>query len=271
MPLVRALLIGVVLIVGLLVLRPVQRLLALAGRSPGLAIVLFCRTLLALLGVRVVVAGRPGQEARLIVANHVSWIDVLALASVEPACFLAKSEVAAWPLIGRLAIGHGTVFIDRRRRRLIVPANAAIAARLAAGRSLLLFPEGTTFDGHRRGRFLTSHLACLRDRFAREPGLRQAHVQAIGLAYSDPAAAWIGDDTLLPHLWGVLTRPAVTCRLTYGAPMAVAPGFDRKVLGRTLADHVECLLSETPAPLRSAPGPASTTPSHSTSPLRSTT
>ena len=239
MPPVRAAFVGVALVIALLLLRPAQMLLALVRRSPGWALVLSCRALLVLLGVRIETVGRvPPLPGRLVVANHVSWIDILALASVEPLCFLAKREVGTWPLIGPMAIRHGTVFVDRRRRRTILAANAGLAARLAAGRSALLFPEGTTTDGRRCARFLTSHLACLA-----RPDAAPRAVQPVALAYSDPVAAWIGDATLLPHVWAVLRRPGLVCRLSYGDPIAVAPGFDRKALGRDLKVAVEDLLA----------------------------
>ena len=201
-----------------------------------------CRLLLACLGVRVRVLGRPADPARLLVANHVSWIDVLALGSIEPLSFLAKSEVAGWPLIGSLARQRGAVFVDRRRRRLIPAINRAMAMRLTSGRSLLLFPEGTTYDGTRLGRFMTSHFACLREQLAAEPALPHANVQAATLHYSDPTAAWIGDATLVPHLWAVLKRPPLTCDIAFGAPVAVARGYDRKVLARRLAGDMEGVL-----------------------------
>lgn len=226
----------------------------LLGRSaaplaPALAR-LFCRMVLALLRVRVVIAAEAPtpRASRLLVANHVSWIDVLVLGSREPLCFLAKREVGAWPIVGPLARMGGTVFVDRARRRALPQVNRALAERLGEGRSVLLFPEGTTYDGTRRGRFLTSHLACLRDRLARTPDLAAAPVQAVALAYSDPHAAWIGDDTLLPHLWRVLRRPPLSCALAYATPREVGRGDDRKALGRALAEEIDQLLGErTPA------------------------
>jgi 1-acyl-sn-glycerol-3-phosphate acyltransferase len=136
--------------------------------------------------------------------------------------------------------------------------STAMAARLNGGRSIVLFPEGTTYDGLRRGRFHSSHLACLRipDRQA-QPGC--ALVQPVALTYSDPVAAWIGDASLVPHVWQFIRRPGLTCAVRYGVPLAVAPGYDRKALGRALAQAVEKLI-ERPAPdaVRAAtPSPAS--------------
>ena len=208
---------------------------------------LFCRVLLGLLRIRVLRDGAPGSNARLVVANHVSWTDILVFGSLEPLCFLAKREVGSWPLIGTLSRLQGTVYVDRSRRRTIPAVNRTMADRLGQDRSVLLFPEGTTHDGTRRGRFLTSHLGCLRDWLRGAPVLGECSVQAVALAYSDPAAAWLGDATLLPHLWAMLRRPPMTCTVSYGRDRAVGPGHDRKGLGRLLAREIDALLEGVPA------------------------
>ena len=209
----------------------------------------FCGLLLRLLRVRVIHHGRHGVDrtVRLLVANHVSWLDVLVLGSIETLCFVAKLEVAHWPAVSVVARLAGTIFVDRRRRRHIPRVNAVMADRLRAGRSVLLFPEGTTHDGARRGRFFTSHLACLRTRFEREPDLPFCSVQTVGLAYSDPAAAWIGDMSLVPHVWAVLNRSSIRCVLAYEPTFRIERGYDRKQLGRVLGDQIEVLLAGRPA------------------------
>ena len=152
--------------------------------------------------------------------------------------FLAKSEVAAWPLIGGIAAARRTVFVERRRRRCIPGVNRAIAARLAEGFSLLLFPEGTTHDGTAVGPFRTSHLACLAEGSGAGGAGRHQPVQTLAIRYSDRRAAWVGDAALVPHLWAVLRGPPMEAVLTYGPLRVVPPGFDRKALGRALRDEV---------------------------------
>ena len=98
------------------------------------------RTLAALLPLHVFANRVPSpQGPRLIVANHVSWLDIVVLCSVEPVCFLAKLEVEAWPVVSHFARLQETVFVDRQRRRTIPAANAAMAQRMLAGRPVLLF------------------------------------------------------------------------------------------------------------------------------------
>ena len=114
---------------------------AAADRIP----ILFCRSLLRLSKVTLDVEGRwPEEQPVMIVPNHISWIDILALGALTPFCFLAKSEVARWPIVSAFATVQGTVFVDRRRRRSIPAANRALAARMLEGRPVLLFAEGTT-------------------------------------------------------------------------------------------------------------------------------
>ncbi len=239
----RVLLIAVAMVFFMALSLPARVLCRPGSRGAHALAWLFCRTLLLVLRVRVEAVGSPGGAGRLVVANHVSWLDVLVLGSREPLCFLAKREVGTWPVIGGFARLQGCVFLDRRRRRALPGANAAIADRLRTGGTVALFPEGTTFDGTRRGRFHTSLLACLRDRLARDPGLSTCTVQAAALVYSDPAAAWIGDASLLPHLWGLAQRAPVTCVLSYGQVVHVPRGYDRKILGQRLAREVDVLAS----------------------------
>ncbi|MGH6834574.1 MAG: lysophospholipid acyltransferase family protein [Methylocella sp.] len=189
------------------------------------------RTLAALVRLDVVAArAPPPQGPRLIVGNHVSWLDILALCSVEPVCFLAKREVEAWPVVSTFARLQETVFIDRQRRRTIPAANAAMAQRMLAGRPMLLFPEGTTGDGSALRKFHSSHFAAARDVLAAASGIETVCVQPVALRYSSPAAAWLGDATLLPHLWSVLKGESIRCDLDFGKPLTYARGDSRKAI-----------------------------------------
>ncbi len=254
MRMLKAVAIALVLAAFLIVGIPLQLLIRRFGANADDWVpALLCRLLLALLQVRVSAPDREraAGRGRLLVANHVSWIDALALRSIEPLCFTAKQEVGTWPGVAAFARLQRTIYIDRRRKRQIPRVNRDMAAQLGQGRSVLLFPEGTTYDGVRRGCFLTPQRggrpAALRD----EPDRREVLLHTAGIAYSDPAAAWVGDATLLPHLWSLLSRPPIRCTVTYGAVLAVERGQDRKALGRVLAESVEALLaSAAPATLR---------------------
>ena len=169
--------------------------------------------LLSAAGVRVVVTGpRPGPGS-LVVANHVSWLDVLALNRVVPVRMLAKAEVRDWPLIGPMAARAGTVFLVRDRLRALPGAVAAVAGALREGGCIGVFPEGTTRCGRDLDRFRPAAFQAALD--------AGAPVVPIALSYADTdgapdaAAAFVGDDTLFASLVRVAAarRTVLTVRV----------------------------------------------------------
>ena len=241
---VRFFLIVVALLGFFLLGAPLQALVSRAApRRADLIPRLFCRTLLVLAKVRVTSRGAPPAGPVLVVANHVSWIDILALRAVTPVCFLAKNDVERWPVVSTFAAVQGTIFVDRRRRRSIIPANRAMAARMAKGRPVLLFPEGTTVAGPEPGPFRSSHFAAARDYLSRHDATTAVSVQPAAIAYSSDAAAWVGDDALLPHLWRTLRGPSLACTIAFGAPIAFVSGVDRKSVARQSRTAVVALLA----------------------------
>jgi 1-acyl-sn-glycerol-3-phosphate acyltransferase len=252
MAVLRVFLIVLTLILFFSVAAPLQWV-ALRLRWPGrgLAPLILCRILIRLFNVRVRVAGGPATgQPRLVAANHISWIDILALMSVEPLCFLAKREVGAWPVVGAFARLQETVFVDRARRRSIPGANAAMAARMLEGRRVLLFPEGTTGYGLDVRKFHSSHFAAARDALAMAEDLESVAIQPVAISYSSPSAAWVGNAFLLPHVWAVLTGAPLQCDLVFGEPLRFARGADRKAIAREAAARV--------AQMRAAGTPAAT-------------
>lgn len=263
---IRIIAICLALVVLLLVAVPVQWL-ALRFGLPGqrLVPVACCRLLARILRLHVTAHGTPIRSgARLLAANHVSWLDILALSSVEPVCFLAKKEVGAWPIVATFVRLQQTVLIDRKRRRAIPGANAAMAQRMLAGRSMLLFPEGTTGDGSVLKKFHSSHFASARDLLAAATGIERVAVQPIAIRYSSPRAAWHGDATLLPHVWSLLKGEPLQCALVFGQPLAYLRETDRKTITKEVAVRVrEMLTSLAPEPaavhrpaMRPLPSPA---------------
>ncbi|MEU7902916.1 lysophospholipid acyltransferase family protein [Actinoplanes sp. NPDC049118] len=182
------------------------------------------RGILAALGVRLVWRGPAPRPGSLLVANHVSWLDVIALHAVAPVRLVAKHDVRGWPGIGALAVASGSIFVDRTRPKSLPATVAEIAAALRAGRTVAVFPEGTTFCGADRGRF--------------RPAVFQAAVDAgapvvpVSIRYASPAAAFVGEDTL----WSSVRRVAASRGLTVtlgGAPALLPePGADRRSLAR---------------------------------------
>lgn len=216
--------------------------------------VAFSRTLASILGLRVYVQRPPPPEGpRLLAANHVSWLDILALCSVEPLCFLAKREVRAWPVASIFARLQETVFVDRQRRRTIPGANAEIAQRMLAGRIMLLFPEGTTGDGLALRKFHSSHFAAVRELLARASDVDRVYVQPVAIRYSTPAAAWFGEATLLPHLWSVLKGEPIRCDLMFGQPLGYARGENRKAIADAAASATARMLATMAQTAQTAP------------------
>ncbi|MFG5409079.1 lysophospholipid acyltransferase family protein [Piscinibacter sakaiensis] len=158
--------------------------------------------LLQLMGVEARHDGRPRGGATLVVANHVSWLDILALhAHCPQARFVSKADVRRWPVLGRLVASAGTLFIERERKRDALRVVHELAAALQAGQTVAVFPEGTTSDGHG---VLPFHANLLQAAIAVE-----APVQPVALRYRDaahavsPAVNYVGDVSLLRSLWWV--------------------------------------------------------------------
>lgn len=242
-------------------------LLRLPGR--GKVSILYSRTVCALLGVRIRVVGTPPRHhAVLILANHVSWLDILAITATVPVIFVAKSEVARWPLIGWVARARGTVFVDRDRRRQTPAANAGIARHLAEGQSIVLFAEGTSSDGNRVLPFRSALVGALREALAQVDAGKRIAVQPLSVGYTGLLglpmgrqhrliAAWYGDRDLLPHLREFLRCGAVDVTLSWGEPVEPESAADRKAVVRSVETAVRRL---TAAALRGRPIGAPTAP-----------
>jgi 1-acyl-sn-glycerol-3-phosphate acyltransferase len=152
----------------------------------------------------------PGQ-GRLLLLNHVSWLDIFAVDGLAPASFAAKAEIASWPLVGTLVARTGTVFIERGRRHAVHGVIQAMGAKLESGLRAAVFPEGTTSDGHR---LLAFHGNLIQS--ALNVG---CPIVPVGLRYVDPdgepshAAMFIGDTTFLQSLWRITGHPRVNVEL----------------------------------------------------------
>jgi len=211
--------------------------------------VLYHRVLLALIGVRVRVIGGPAAtRPLLIVANHVSWLDIPVLGSRLPLCFVAKSEVGSWPGIGLLARLQRTIFVDRSARGATGKVASEMASRMSDGDAVVLFAEGTSSDGNRVLPFRSALVGAARG--AMEASI-PATIQPLAIAYVGqggialgrlrrPMVAWYGDMDLAPHLLHLLRRGAIDVELRFGAPVEAQ---DRKSATQAAESATRALLS----------------------------
>lgn len=186
---------------------------------------------------RVEAAGSPPKSG-LLVCNHLSYLDILLLASLTPAVFVSKHEVRHWPVLGWLARLAGTIFVRRERRGDVGQITQAIRGVLHQGQLVALFPEGTTSNGKQVLPFKSS---LLEPATGGDPELFAGH---IGYAVSEGSVendvCYWGDMTFFPHAMKLLTKPRVVARVRFSRVQS--RNNDRKALARDL--HAEVLRLE---------------------------
>ena len=199
------------------------------------------------LGLQLEVVGhsRP-VGGTLITANHISWLDIMAIHAVCPqARFVSKADVKAWPLLNRLIDSAGTLYIERASRRDAMRVVHQVAAALQAGDVVAVFPEGTTSDGHA---LLPFHANLLQAAVA-----AQAPVQPVALRYRDagasvsPATAFIGETTLAQSMWMTARGRDVVVRVEW-LPQQPTVQADRRALAELLRRQIGLALGLDPGP-----------------------
>ena len=193
--------------------------------------------MLRLLGMELRIDGAFKPGAKLIVANHISWVDILAVHAVCPeARFVSKADVQRWPLVGKLVAAAETLYIERERRRDALRVVHLMAEALQAGGTVAAFPEGTTGDG---AALLPFHANLLQAAIATATA-----VQPVALRYADarhavsPAALWLGDTTLAGSLWKLAAADGLVVHLRVLPAMATAHA-DRRTLAGRLRQQIE--------------------------------
>jgi 1-acyl-sn-glycerol-3-phosphate acyltransferase len=192
---------------------------------------------LRLIGITLHAQGAPRAGAKLVVANHVSWLDIAAIHAVIPeAHFVSKADVKAWPLIGRLVSGAGTLFIERERKRDALRVVHQMAEALRAGDSVAVFPEGTTGDGRT---LLPFHANLLQAAVATE-----TPVQPVVLRFFDarhaisPLAEFLGETTLAQSAWRFVCARGLNVEVKV-LPAQATVHADR----RALAEHLRATIA----------------------------
>jgi 1-acyl-sn-glycerol-3-phosphate acyltransferase len=189
-----------------------------------------------LVGMRVTVEGAAPQAPFFLVSNHLSYVDIVLLASQLPCRFVAKREVRGWPLLGSLAAALGTIFLDRADHRDILRVNDRIGEALDAGEGVVVFAEGTSTGG--------DGVLPLRPSLLEVPARRAFPVTCAAISYRTPggepsadrSVCWWGDMRFPDHLFRLLMLPGFHARLTFAsAPVCES---DRKHLARELYQRI---------------------------------
>ena len=193
--------------------------------------------LLQCMGVQLLVRGNAAvPRPLLLVSNHISWLDITALHAARYCRFVSKADVKHWPVIGPLAAGVGTLFIERESRRDAMRVVHHMADSLRAGDVLGVFPEGTTSDG--------THLLAFHGNLFQAAISANAPVQPVSIAYIDLAsgqatlaASFVNDDTLFTSVWRTLCTQQLGVVITFGEPQ-LPQGRDRRVWATQMREEI---------------------------------
>jgi 1-acyl-sn-glycerol-3-phosphate acyltransferase len=242
---VRLVLRAAAIVAGLIVCLPLHYLWKLFGRpSPWPQI--FLRWTARRCGLRVRIEGAPLPRDVLMAANHVTWLDIVVLGGAAPASFVARDDVARWPAVGWAAGLNQTIYIARHDRGSVRGQADQLRQGLAAGRAVVLFPEGTTEGGHEVLPFRASLFASL---FPPLPGVR---VQPVAIDYGALAeeVAWVGEESASANARRILSRPGtIPVTLRFLAPLDPGAAGDRKALSAAARAEIVAALASEPRPL----------------------
>ncbi len=196
--------------------------------------------LLRILAVRLRIHGDPPRRAAplMLIANHVSWLDICVINAVLPVRFVAKSEVRRWPVIGWLSEKTGTLFIERARRHDTGRLNRLMVEAMRAGDPVAVFPEGTTTDG---SKVLKFHSSLLQPALAARAALYPVAIRfgrADGTLCTE--AAYDGDKTIWDTLILMLTQRVIDAHVHFLAPLA-----DHELHRRELAQAAREAIQQT--------------------------
>jgi 1-acyl-sn-glycerol-3-phosphate acyltransferase len=193
--------------------------------------------LLRIWGIELEVRGKPVLLGpAVLVCNHISWLDILVIHATRHCRFVSKSELREWPLIGTLATGAGTLYIERENRKDAMRMVKEMAGALKDGDVLAVFPEGTTGDGFD---LLPFHANLIQSAIDGD-----APIQPLALQYLDSrsgeismAARFVGDDTLVGSIWSTLNSTCLRAIVNFGEAEA-ANGRDRRAWSQDLRQKV---------------------------------
>jgi 1-acyl-sn-glycerol-3-phosphate acyltransferase len=170
---------------------------------------------MTLLGIHRVLLGNIPEGPCLIVSNHLSWVDILLIGSFVDVRFVAKAEVAKWPIVGTLASGAGTLFVRRGDRHSAERIVADVASELTCGHRVVIFPEGTTTRGPMPIKF--------RSRLFQAACQVGVPIVPVALSYEGAGKALVSyadDDQFISHLFRICGAPFIHARISVGKPLS---------------------------------------------------
>jgi len=202
----------------------------------------YYRFLKHIVGLRIVVRGEQTKaKPHLVVSNHISYFDIVALGSLIAGDFIAKADIAKWPVFGIMAKAGRSVFIDRRRSATS-NARDQIQERLDDGDTLIMFPESTSGDGTHVKPFKSALFTVAERHVTDRKGVTSGIiVQPVSIAYTRlnglpigvgwrPFVAWYGDMEMVPHLWHISKLGTLTVEVVFHPPVTLAEFSSRKAL-----------------------------------------
>jgi 1-acyl-sn-glycerol-3-phosphate acyltransferase len=177
----------------------------------------------------------------LLVSNHISWVDILALHAVCPCRFVAKADVEHWPLLGTLVTGGGTLYVKRESRRDAMRVVQRMAQALKDGDILAIFPEGTTSDG---SSVLPFHSSLIQAAISADAPVQPVALQIVNgrSGRPSPAASYMGDESLAGSVWRTLRARELCAVVTFGAPQRAA-GRHRRDWAKDLQNEIAAMRS----------------------------
>lgn len=200
----------------------------------------WARQMLHIVGIELVVNGSPPANGPvLLVANHISWLDILVMHASRHCRFVSKSDVRQWPFVGTLSDGAGSLYIERESRRDAHRVVVLMADRLRAGDILAVFPEGTTGDGitlkHFHANLIQAAIEALVP--AQPVALKFVDAKSGEISF---APSYVDDETLLGSIWRTLSAPRLTAVVTFGQPHS-PQGHTRRSWAQALREDIEQL------------------------------
>jgi 1-acyl-sn-glycerol-3-phosphate acyltransferase len=212
----RLFLLTVLLVTGLLIELLIFPFLSATGRE--FCIKHWSRAVLWVSGVRMTTRGAAPQGACQIAANHSSWLDILTINSLQAAQFVSKAEVRSWPVLGLLSARAGTHFIERSKRRAVHAVLQGMVQALQAGRTVAVFPEGTTNDGRSLLPFHANLIQAALDAGVPLKPLAIQYKNSEGRL--SEALEYVGDTSFVTSMWRVMQIPVIHAELAWGEELA---------------------------------------------------